>query len=241
MGQILSKINGSATWEPSRRQKEKIIEDDGRTLEFFNGLDGGFGGGDADKLTDSHVIDILLSNDVKPDEVTFINLYHCKGITDETLKVVAERCPQLQILIVNQCSIITDVGIIAVTEKCPHLRTLDYSSCTNISDAALDAIATNCKQLEALGADGCGHSSIPEAICDLPLKTLLLSENNIFRLPRNITKLAATCTSFHIGNNPLQFPPLPIAEQGFEAMERYFVGGGAGDGGGELTELHYHS
>jgi len=157
---------------------------------------------DRDKLTDSHVIDILLSNDVKPDEVTFIDLSYCEGITDETLKVVAERFPQLQTLIVDLCSLITDVGIIAITEKCPHLWILSYSYCKNISDAALHAIATNCKQLKTLVASNCGISSIPEALCDVPLETLNLNGNNITRLPRNITKLAATCTSFSISNNP---------------------------------------
>jgi len=130
-------------------------------LDFFWGL----AAASRDNLTDFHVIDIL-SDDVKPDEVTNINLNECRGITDETLEFVAERCPQLQILAVNRCRI-TDVGISAINKNCPHLRKLSYQQCTDISDAALDAIATKCPLLETLlAAIHCpqlGHAPLKKA------------------------------------------------------------------------------
>ena len=41
-------------------------------------------------------------------------------------------------------------------------------------------------------------------------------------LPRSIVALKDTCEDFYIDNNPLQYPPLAVATQGLDAIERYF-------------------
>jgi len=67
----------------SPSDKQKIIRDDGRMLNFWLGARDS-----RDNLTDFHVIDIL-ANDVKAYEVTNINLNACRDITDDTLEFVA--------------------------------------------------------------------------------------------------------------------------------------------------------
>ena len=50
-----------------------------------------------------------------------------------------------------------------------------------------------------------------------------LSYNRIERLPPSITLLDIPLEHFHISENPLQHPPLEIAEQGIDAISTYFT------------------
>ena len=51
---------------------------------------------------------------------------------------------------------------------------------------------------------------------------MYLRDNQITELPGSIITLKDTCKDFRIDNNPLQYPPLAVADQGLNAIERYF-------------------
>jgi Leucine-rich repeat (LRR) protein len=176
-----------------------------------------------EKLRDNNVLDIL-NNHVDADAVTFIALNACSGITNATLMCIADKCTQLKYLHVNGCDKISDAGITAVAKKNKKLRRLHYSNCTRVTDAALEVITNECPLLEELWANGCGHSKLPfDFGTKLPNLTYLdLQDNNISTLPESLGQLADKCTYFHISGNPLQKPPLAVAEQGFRAIAKYF-------------------
>jgi hypothetical protein len=111
---------------------KEISLEDGRDLDFYNGLDDG----DLKKLKDHHVMDVL-TNHVNADLVTAITL-SCSGITNDTLIQISNMCPQLEILHVEGCDMITDDGIVAIAEKCgQQMKVLKYSFCDQCTDAAL--------------------------------------------------------------------------------------------------------
>jgi hypothetical protein len=168
---------------------KKITSEDGRKVDFWNGLSG-----DHEKLKDHHVMDVL-TNHVNADLVTFISLTKCSGITNDTLIQISNMCPQLEELYVVYCDLITDDGIVPIAEKCgPQLKGLHYSGCKKCTDAALESIVNNCHQLDGLYASDCGISTIPENIgYDLPnLKQLYLTGNKITKIPVSLTLLKDT-------------------------------------------------
>jgi len=107
--------------------------------------------------------------------MTECDLSGCKGITDQTIGVIARECKRLRAMNLARCSRVTDEGArsiaaianleeltltecMALTDKamehisagCPRLRTLKASSCTNLGSGALMAIAKGCKSIETL-------------------------------------------------------------------------------------------
>jgi hypothetical protein len=167
-----------------------ITREDGRKVDFTNGLDRG----DRWKLKDHHVMDVL-TNHVNADLVTYIRLTDCSGITNDTLIQISNMCPQLEILSVRGCDMITDDGIVPIAEKCgQQLKSLGYNSCKKCTDAALESIVNNCHQLERLYARDCGISTIPENIGYklTKLKKLYLSNNKITKIPFSLTLLKDT-------------------------------------------------
>jgi Leucine-rich repeat (LRR) protein len=199
---------------------DKVKKNGGRKLDFYN-----LSRDVKQKLRDEHVISII-DNHCKTDEVTVIFLYLCVGITDATLSHIATNCTQLKELNVEGCFKITDDGIKAIVEKIGNnLTNLTYGYCSGCTDAALQAVVKHCPNLEYLNADKAGITHIPESIGQdmQKLSSLLLSYNRIERLPPSITLLVDTLDHFHISGNPLQHPPLDIANQGIYVISTYFT------------------
>ncbi|KAJ8602658.1 hypothetical protein CTAYLR_004102 [Chrysophaeum taylorii] len=195
-------------------------------------------------VKDAHV-KYLLS-----DQVTRVNLTGCRGITDDALKAIATSCSNLTSLDVSVCGNLTDDALKAIATNCSNLTSLDVSGCGKLTDDALKAIATNCSNLTSLDvswcrnlthdalkaiatncsnlmvlfAKKCEFTSLPVDTGDrLPeLQTLSLSENNLTALPRSIVKLTKLLR-LDLHRNPLKSPPLKVAEQGLEAIARYFT------------------
>jgi hypothetical protein len=216
----MSSSTDDLIWTDDRLKK--ITSEDGRRVNFWNGLDYD----DRQKLKDHHVMDVL-TNHVNADLVTNIRLDWCRGITNGTLIQISNMCPQLERLSVNGCEMITDDGIVPIAEKCgQQLKQLSFSYCKKCTDAALKSVVNNCNQLEGLDANDCGISTIPENIGNklTKLKQLDLRHNKITKIPVSLlTLLKDTLKDVDISGNPLQVPPSEIAKQeGFAAIKRYF-------------------
>ena len=200
--------------------KKKSICSKDKELDFYYTL----GEVSKQRLSDNDVISIIEDQAlVNANEMTTIRLYGCISITDKTLIHISKKCPNLQKLGVAQCNV-TDDGIKAIINKCPKLIFLSFSQCRNVTDAVLEDLATNCPDLEELHAQWCNIRKLPSSISELKkIRVLHLDYNLIKELPSSITDLKNTCKDFKIGHNPLQKPPLSTAEQGFGAIEKYFV------------------
>lgn len=172
-----------------------------------------------DKITDVG-IDAIAN---KCSQLQSLNMQHCKKITDAGIESVANKCTQLQKIHIYGCNKITDIGIEAIGNNCSQLQELGMSTCDKITVTGIESIGKNCPQLKELYCSGCNLASLPEHVVGYfkDLQILDLRNNIITRLPRSIAQINPICKCTFDGN-PLQVPPLSIAEQGPKSIGRYF-------------------
>ncbi|KNC99528.1 uncharacterized protein SPPG_04919 [Spizellomyces punctatus DAOM BR117] len=85
-----------------------------------------------------------------------INFYSCEGVTDATVKVIAEHCPRLQSLVMSKCRI-TDEGFEAIGQRCSRLHTLyaGFLSGDGPSNSGISSVLGGCKELKLLDISRC--------------------------------------------------------------------------------------
>ncbi|KAF8035613.1 hypothetical protein BT93_C1602 [Corymbia citriodora subsp. variegata] len=76
-----------------------------------------------------------------------IRARHC---SDRALDLVAERCPNLQVLSIKSCQSVTDASMARIASRCTNLRELDISYCYEVSHESLVLIGRNCPNLKVL-------------------------------------------------------------------------------------------
>ncbi|KAI4335535.1 hypothetical protein L6164_014173 [Bauhinia variegata] len=79
--------------------------------------------------------------------ITEIRVRHCSDIS---LALVAERCPNLEVLSIKSCPRVTDDSISRIAFRCQKLRELDISYCYEISHESMALIGRNCPNLVVL-------------------------------------------------------------------------------------------
>ncbi|XP_020231295.1 F-box protein SKIP1 [Cajanus cajan] len=79
--------------------------------------------------------------------LTQIRIRHC---SDRSLALVAQRCPNLEVLSIRSCPRVTDDSISRIALSCPKLRELDISYCYEITHESLVLIGKNCPNLKVL-------------------------------------------------------------------------------------------
>ncbi|XP_052254663.1 dynein regulatory complex subunit 6-like [Dreissena polymorpha] len=90
-----------------------------------------------------------------------LSLTGAYGITNIGLEYIAEACPELEKLYLNNNpglhpkSNITSAGIEIIAEKCCQLTVLNLNNCTEISDVCIQAIALHCSNLQNLSVANC--------------------------------------------------------------------------------------
>lgn len=77
-------------------------------------------------------------------DLTEVRVRHC---SDRSLSLVAERCPNLQVLSIKSSPNVSDGMIDKIANGCPQLRELDVSYCYEVSHKSLAAIGKHCPQL----------------------------------------------------------------------------------------------
>ncbi|XP_050215147.1 F-box protein SKIP1-like [Mercurialis annua] len=79
--------------------------------------------------------------------LTDIRTRHC---SDFSLNLVAQRCPNLEVLWLESSPNATDASMLQIAFKCGKLRELDISYCYEISHESLVMIGRNCPNLKVL-------------------------------------------------------------------------------------------
>ncbi|CAK9168868.1 unnamed protein product [Ilex paraguariensis] len=76
-----------------------------------------------------------------------LRVRHC---SDRSLSLVAERCPNLQILSIKSCPNVSDECMDEMASGCPKLEELNISYCYGISHESLAVIGRHCPNLKIL-------------------------------------------------------------------------------------------
>ncbi|CAA2963324.1 F-box SKIP1-like [Olea europaea subsp. europaea] len=76
-----------------------------------------------------------------------IRVRHC---SDRSLSLVAQRCPNLQVLSIKRCPRVSDSIMVEIASGCPKLKELDISCCCKISFKSLTTIGSHCPNLHIL-------------------------------------------------------------------------------------------
>ncbi|CAI9761005.1 unnamed protein product [Fraxinus pennsylvanica] len=81
------------------------------------------------------------------ESLTEIRVRHC---SDRSLSLVAQRCPNIQVLSIKNCSRVSDVIMAEIASGCPKLKELDVSYFYQISHTSLATIGSHCPNLHIL-------------------------------------------------------------------------------------------
>lgn len=90
--------------------------------------------------------------------LVYIDLSHCRGLGDASLKAIAQSGParsSLQVVKLSELQRITDTGMRHFGRGCANAYHLDLSYCTNISDNSLSVLVTHAVCLRELNLAGC--------------------------------------------------------------------------------------
>ncbi|CAD5119492.1 DgyrCDS8099 [Dimorphilus gyrociliatus] len=63
-------------------------------------------------------------------------------LSDNGLRIIGRRCPELRSLVIRKCSAVTNVGICEIVSRCVNLNQLDASGCPNVSCLCLSPSAS---------------------------------------------------------------------------------------------------
>lgn len=77
------------------------------------------------------------------------------GISDTGLKIIAQACPNLKVLVLWNCVQVGDEGLTSIAKGCSALQKLDLSNNPSVSDHGLIAIAVHSKRLSTLSLESC--------------------------------------------------------------------------------------
>lgn len=101
--------------------------------------------GELESLTDAHVQQLVA---------------HCRQlrelsvsrarISNAALQHLAEYCPELERLGLDDCAYISSPGVVALAKACPKLRKVYLNECPRLTDSAVKGLVQHCSNLEVL-------------------------------------------------------------------------------------------
>nr|XP_009800588.1 PREDICTED: F-box protein SKIP1-like [Nicotiana sylvestris] len=97
-----------------------------------------------ERKMDSMLRSVVLWSD---GSLTTVRVRHC---SDQSLALIAERSPNLQVLSIKCCPHVTDETMFKIASGCRLLRELDISLCYQISHNSLALIGQHCANLRIL-------------------------------------------------------------------------------------------
>ncbi|GEQ66846.1 hypothetical protein JCM33374_g509 [Metschnikowia sp. JCM 33374] len=115
-------------------------------------------------FTSLHSLEIFMCPRLKP-ESSFLHpslkkftLAGSNAVDDSTMVLLADRCPNLEVLDVRACEKITDYGIYAISKKCHKLRSINFGRSKEgdrITDLSITKLVSSNPNLETVGLAGC--------------------------------------------------------------------------------------
>ncbi|KAM7252607.1 hypothetical protein ACFE04_003364 [Oxalis oulophora] len=90
-----------------------------------------------------------------------ISVIRTRFCSDFSINLVADRCPNLEVLAIKSSQNVTDVSMTNIAYKCPKITELDVSACHKLSNKSLAFIGQNCPNLKVLNV--CLQESDAEA------------------------------------------------------------------------------
>ena len=81
-------------------------------------------------------------------------LEYSENITDDMVIAIAENCPGLMKINLEECGYITDAAVIALAKNCPGLTKIYLQRCEDITNAAVIALAERCAGLTDINLVG---------------------------------------------------------------------------------------
>lgn len=80
------------------------------------------------------------------------DLSHSHQVNDSVMQLIAESCPNLRKMCIQECALVTSVGLTALSGS-RYLQELNISGCGRITDAGLSHVARGCPELRVLLAN----------------------------------------------------------------------------------------
>lgn len=129
-----------------------------------------------------------------------LRLSHCKMVTRRSVRVLAVRCPRLEVLDMN-CIMqhhggVRDSLLVVIGQNCPFLRILNIANARNVTDDGIAHVAKGCPRLEVLDLSWCSRVtdwSISKIAQNMPyLRELGLSETRVTDV--GLSELTRCCT-----------------------------------------------
>lgn len=127
-----------------------------------------------------------------------LRLSHCRLVTRRSVRILAVRCPRLEVLDMNCISGLRDSLLTFIGQNCPYLRVLNIANGKNISDEGVSHIAKGCPKLEVLDLSWCVRvtdwavsaivSNVPD-LREIGLSETRVTNTGIADLTRGCTKL----------------------------------------------------
>ncbi|KAL4216584.1 hypothetical protein ACF0H5_024307 [Mactra antiquata] len=104
----------------------------------------------------SDVTDIAFATLQTNEHLVYLNLDGSSRLTDNTLRKIAECCPNLQSLHLNHCTKVTNGGVNSLARNCHHIIELQLNHCCRVGDDALSEIVLGCPNITCLHLMSCG-------------------------------------------------------------------------------------
>jgi uncharacterized protein YjbI with pentapeptide repeats len=89
------------------------------------------------------------SGDIKLEHLTEIDISDCANLTDDKLKMLLEKCPNLQIIKLSNITI-TGAAFDSAVIKLEDLKEIDISECKNLTDDNLQRLIQKCPNLQKI-------------------------------------------------------------------------------------------
>jgi len=138
-------------------------------------------------------------------QLTSINLQACYNLTDLSLSLIAQHCKNVSELVLSGCHLISDTGAQLVAQEAKsNLILLDLNECTRITDKTLGYLGYYCPNVSFLRLK---NTSVTPAFLAKLLPRLRITELNVQGIPITDSFL------FHLAH--FQHATLRILDVGF--------------------------
>ena len=124
------------------------------------------------RLTDESIVSVAR----RCHRLAHVDLSQVYDLTDASVVTIAQSCgPYLRTIKLSRCGRITDLAVIALAENCPGLTDVTVDDCYALTDASIVALVQRCRLLRALDLSHCPRLTDQSVIALTEFSTALKS------------------------------------------------------------------